>query len=99
MQIECPIDTPGQVNWCQIWPGNTQGSRCSQLALCIQWLFRQTIKLRRENIVWDLKKHVEVSEMSTYKCRLIRKIVYRIYRDRIRDYVDISGVSRYPMSR
>jgi len=22
------------------------------------------------------KKHVEVSEMSTYKCRLIRKILY-----------------------
>ena len=59
-------------------------------------------QLRREHIFWDLK-HVEVSEMSTYKCRLIRKIVYAMYRDRIRDlydkYVDISGVSRYPMSR
>ena len=28
-------------------------------------------KSRRENIVWDLK-HVEISEMSSYKCRLIR---------------------------
>jgi len=35
--------------------------------------------------------------MSTYKCQLIRKIVYRMYRDRISGlykYVDISGVSR-----
>ena len=35
--------------------GNTQGARFSQLALCKWWLSRQTIKLRSENIVWDLK--------------------------------------------
>ena len=39
---------------CQIWPGNTQGSRFSQLALCI--------KLKRANIVC-----FDVSEMLTYK--------------------------------
>jgi len=39
--LQWPIDTaPGKINWCQIWPGNTQGLRFSQLALCIQWLSR-----------------------------------------------------------
>jgi len=58
-------------------------------------LSRQTTKLGRENIVWDLK-HVEVSEMSTYKCRLIRKIVNAMYRDRIRDF---TNTSTYPDCR
>ena len=62
---------PGQINWCQIWPGNTQGSRFSQLALCIQWLSRQTINLRRENISRDLKNMLRYKrnvnlQMSTY---------------------------------
>jgi len=61
---------PKKVYWYQIWPGNTQGSRFLQLALCIQWLSIQTIKLRRENIVWDLKtyrgkRNVNL-RMSTY---------------------------------
>jgi len=70
LYIECPIDNPGQINWCQIWPRNTQGSRFSQLALCIQWLLRQKIKLRRENNIWNLKtcggkRNVDL-QMSTY---------------------------------
>ena len=96
MHIEWPtcIDTaPGKINWCQIWPANTQGARNSQLALCIQWLSRQTIKSRRENIVWDLKtcwdkQNVDL-QMSTYKCRLIRKIVYTMYRDGIQDFTNM----------
>ena len=32
------IDTAsGKINWCQTWPGNIQGARFSQFALCIQW--------------------------------------------------------------
>ena len=36
MHIEWPVHTTsGKVNWCQIWLGNTQRVRFSQLALCI----------------------------------------------------------------
>ena len=28
--------TPGKINWCQTWPGNTQRARFPQFALCIQ---------------------------------------------------------------
>ena len=39
MHIKWPIDTaPRKVNWCQIWPGNTQGSRFSQLAFFMNWM-------------------------------------------------------------
>jgi len=60
-------------NWCQMWQANTQGSRFSQLALCIQWLSRQTIKLRRENIVWVLKtcrgkRNVDLNGYMCIKC-------------------------------
>ena len=41
-------------------------------------------------------KHVEVSEMSTYKCRHIRKIVYTMYRNRI---WDVTNMSIYPECR
>jgi len=34
--------------------------------------------------------------MSTYKCRLICKIVYTMYRDRIRDF---TNTSTYPECR
>ena len=37
LHIEWPIDnTPGKINWCQTWPGSTQGAQFSQCALCIQ---------------------------------------------------------------
>mgnify|MGYP000110810901 FL=1 len=78
-------------NCCQMWQANTQGSRFSQLALCIQWLSRQTIKLRRENIVWVLKT-----------CRGKRNVdlngihVYKMYRERIRDF---TNTSTYPECR
>jgi len=43
-----------------------------------------------------LGEHVKVSEMSIYKYRLIRKIVYAMYRDRIRDF---TNTSTYPACR
>ena len=78
---------PRKVNWCQIWPANTQGSRFSQLALCIQqWLSRQTIKLRRGNIVWDLKK---CRGKGNVDLQMYGINVYRMYRDRIWDFTNI----------
>ena len=34
------------------------------------------------------EKHVEMSEMSSYKCRRKRNVLYRMYRDRIRDFTN-----------
>ena len=35
IMIDTLTPPPGKINWDQTWPGNTQGARISQLALCI----------------------------------------------------------------
>ena len=53
--------------------------------MCIQWLSRQTIKLRSENIVWDLKTCRGKRNVDLYGIN-----VYRMYRDRIWDFTNTS---------
>ena len=90
----------GRMNMCKaIWPlflqGNTEGARFSQLALCIQRFLRQTINLRREFTVWELK-NISIKwnvglQMLTYTQNCIN--VWKCIGTECRTYVYISGVS------